>query len=113
MSWNTPSSQFKTAIPSPSQVDSQFASDSSFSDIASSGASETLNQVPNAPVTPALPVLSPPHLITVSGKSYLLSVEQAAGTFMASVSDPAGVSATGSSAQDAQDNLDAILDTMA
>jgi hypothetical protein len=72
-----------------------------------------MNQVQNDAVSPALPVLSPPRLITVEGKSYLLSVEEAAGTFIASVSDPPGTSAAGSSAQSAENNLDAKLDTLA
>ncbi|MFY9855427.1 MAG: hypothetical protein WAK26_16270 [Terracidiphilus sp.] len=113
MSWNTSPRQFTPAISSPSKVDQQSAPDSSYFDTASAEASIPLNQVQNAAVSPALPVLSPPHFTSVAGKSFLLTVEEAAGTFMASVSAPAGTSATGSSAHAAEDNLDAILDTMA
>jgi hypothetical protein len=113
MDWNTPAHSFKAQISSSAKVDSQLESDFSFSDTASSGDSNSLNQVQNDGAIPALPVLSPPHFTRVAGKSYLLSVEEAAGTFMASVSEAPGTSATGSSAQAAENNLDAKLDTLA
>jgi len=113
MTWDTPPHQLKPTISSSFKVGQQLAPNSSSSNTASSGASSTMNQVQNDAVSPALPVLSPPRLITVEGKSYLLSVEEAAGTFIASVSDPPGTSAAGSSAQSAENNLDAKLDTLA
>lgn len=94
IAWDTPPRRSQHAISSPSQVDSQLEPDSSS-------------------YSPALPVLSPPHFTRVAGKSYLLSVEEAAGTFMASVSEAPGTSATGSSSQAAENNLDAKLDTLA
>jgi len=113
ITWDTPPRQFKPAIASISGENPQLASDSSSANTASSGASNTLDQVQIAAVNPALPVLSPPQFTTVAGKSYLLSVEEAAGTFMASVSAPPEISASGSSAQAAEDNLAAKLDTLA
>jgi hypothetical protein len=113
IAWNTPPHQSNSAISSLSKMDSQLVPDSFDSNTGYSGASNTLNQVQNAAVNPALPVLSPPHFTRVAGKSYLLSVEEAAGTFMASVSEAPGTSATGSSAQAAENNLDYKLDTLA
>jgi hypothetical protein len=50
---------------------------------------------------------------TVAGKNYSLSIEQAGATYVASVPDPPGATATGSSAQVAENNLDIKLDTLA
>jgi hypothetical protein len=96
-----------------STANPQSASDSSSSNAASPKATNTLNQVQNTAVNVLVPVFSAPHLTTVAGKSYSLSIEEAAGTFFASVPDPPGTSATGSSAQAAENNLDAKLDTLA
>lgn len=112
MTWETPPSSFKPAASSPSKVDPQSVPDSSSSDTASD-ASITLSLNQNAAASNPLPVLAPPKFITVEGKSYSLSLEEAAGVFMASVPAPPGTSATGSSAQAAEDNLGAILDTLA
>jgi hypothetical protein len=60
-------------------------------------------------VTPANGVES----TTVGGKNYALSVEQAGGTYVASVPNPPGISATGSSVELAEDNLNTKLDTLA
>ena len=51
--------------------------------------------------------------MTVAGKNYALSIEEAGDTYIASVSNPPGASATGSSVQTAEDNLDVKLDTLA
>ena len=50
---------------------------------------------------------------TVAGKNYSLSIEQAGATYVASVPDPPGATATGSSAQVAENYLDIKLDTLA
>jgi hypothetical protein len=101
ITWDTPPRQFKHAISSLSP------------DAASSGISSTINQVQKSSGGVLRPVFSAPPLTTVAGKSYSLSIEKAAGTFVASVPNPPGISATGSSAQAAEKNLDAKLDTLA
>ena len=49
---------------------------------------------------------------TVSGKSYAGSVEESEGAYIASVPLPPGVSASGSSVQAAEDNLNVILGSL-
>jgi hypothetical protein len=60
-----------------------------------------------------VPPLAAQYSTTVAGKSYPLSVDEAGGTYVASVPNPPGASATGSSPQSAEDNLDMKLDTLA
>jgi hypothetical protein len=50
---------------------------------------------------------------TVSGKSYTGSVVETGDTYVASVPNPPGSSASGSSVQAAENNLNIILDTLA
>ncbi|HEX4021365.1 MAG TPA: hypothetical protein VHX63_09490 [Acidobacteriaceae bacterium] len=50
---------------------------------------------------------------TVSGKNYAISVDGSGGTYEASVPNLPGASASGSSVQAAENNLDAILDVLA
>jgi hypothetical protein len=110
---DTPSRQLKPAVSSRSTTYPRSVSVFSPSSTASSGAANTPKQVQSAAANVLRPVFSAPHLTTVAGKSYSLSIEEAAGTFVASVPDPPGTTATGSSAQAAENNLDAKLDTLA
>ena len=50
---------------------------------------------------------------TVGGKNYSESIEELGGTYIASVPNPPAVSASGSSIQSAEVNLNIILDTLA
>jgi predicted RNase H-like HicB family nuclease len=50
---------------------------------------------------------------TVAGKSYSGSVQESGGVYTASVPMPPGVSASGSSIESAEMNLNMILDTLA
>jgi len=50
---------------------------------------------------------------TVAGKSFAGSIEESWGTFVASVPDPPGASASGSSVQAAENNLNVILNALA
>lgn len=113
MTWNTPPHSFKPAVSLSSKVNPEPALDSSSSNTPSSVAFNTPGLAQNAAANNQLPVLAPPKFISVEGKSYVLSIEEAAGVFMASVPAPPGMSAAGSSAQAAEDNLDAKLDTIA
>jgi len=61
---------------------------------------------------PILP-LSAEYSTTVAGKNYPLSLEESAGIYVASVPNPPGASATGSTPQSAENNLDMKLDTLA
>jgi predicted RNase H-like HicB family nuclease len=49
----------------------------------------------------------------VAGKSYSGSVQESGGVYTASVPMPPGVSASGSSIESAEMNLNLILDTLA
>jgi predicted RNase H-like HicB family nuclease len=53
-----------------------------------------------------------PTSTTVGGKNYALSVEELGGTYVASVPNPPGAQATGSSPQAAEENLDFKLDAL-
>jgi hypothetical protein len=61
------------------------------------------------------PVLSfnMPYSTTARGKNYALSMEESAGVYVASVPNPPGASATGSTPQMAESNLDNKLDALA
>jgi len=56
--------------------------------------------------------LAASYSATVSGKNYPGSVEETAGTYIASVPVPPGASATGSSVEAAEHNLNIILDAL-
>lgn len=53
------------------------------------------------------------YSITVGGKNYSGSVEESGGTYIASVPNPPGASAVGSSVQSAEENLNIKLDSLA
>jgi len=53
------------------------------------------------------------YSVTVGGKSYSGSVEESGGSYTASISNLPGATASGSSVQSAEDNLDAKLDALA
>ena len=63
----------------------------------------------------SVPVLTfaEPLSTTVAGKNYALSIEQAGDVYIASVPNPPGATATGSSAETAESNLNIKLDTLA
>ena len=67
----------------------------------------------NTAVTVPVPSLIAQYSTTVAGKNYPLSVEESAGIYVASVPNPPGATATGSSPQSAEINLDMKLDTLA
>jgi len=57
--------------------------------------------------------LTTSYSTTVAGKNYSGSVQESEGTYVASIPNPPGASASGSSVQSAENNLDVILDTLA
>ena len=72
-----------------------------------------LAQINGSPNSVRVSSLTASHSTTVAGKSYSLTVEESGGTYVASVPNPPGASATGSSPQVAEINLDIKLDTLA
>jgi hypothetical protein len=60
-----------------------------------------------------LTTLAASYSTTVSGKSYAGSVEESEGAYIASVPLPPGVSASGSSVEAAENNLNVILGSLA
>jgi hypothetical protein len=66
-----------------------------------------------SPNTTRVSSLNASYSTTVAGKNYSLNVEESGGTYVASVPNPPAVTATGSSPQSAEDNLDIKLDTLA
>jgi hypothetical protein len=57
--------------------------------------------------------LAATYSTTVSGRSYPESIEESGGIYVASVPSPPGTSASGSSIESAENNLNAKLDTIA
>jgi predicted RNase H-like HicB family nuclease len=57
--------------------------------------------------------LAASYSTTVAGKNYSGSVEESGGTYTASVPDVPGASASGSSVQSAENNLNIKLDILA
>lgn len=81
--------------------------------VTTGGTSSSLppEQSPTNSVHP--PSITSAYSTTVAGKSYPLSVEVSEGIFVASVPNPPGATATGSTPQSAEMNLDMKLDTLA
>jgi hypothetical protein len=67
------------------------------------------NSVHNVPQS----TLPAPYAAVAEGKSYPGSVEESAGEYVASVSNPPGASASGATAQIAEENLEVKLDQIA
>jgi hypothetical protein len=117
--------QSNTAIPSPTAAVSQaepaasFTSsvtDASLSAVASKpppAVSSSSIQIQSAASSSRAAMLSTSYSTTVAGKSYAGTVQKVGGTYVASVPLPPGASASGSSVQSAENNLQVILDTLA
>jgi len=86
---------------------------SSPSSSASVGAAPAATSAHGSATTVRVVALAGTHSATVGGVSYPLSIEKAGATFVASVPNPPGATATGSSAQAAENNLNIKLDTLA
>ena len=53
------------------------------------------------------------YSVTIAGNNYSGSVEESGGVYIASVPNPPGASASGSSVESAENNLNIKLDTLA
>ena len=78
---------------------------------ALSASSATLMQ--SAASSSQMATIAASYSTTVAGKSYSGSVQESGGVYTASVPMPPGVSASGSSIESAEMNLNMILDTLA
>lgn len=70
-------------------------------------------QIQNSAASAQVATIAASYSTTVAGTSYAASVEESGGTYTASVPMPPGLSASGSSIESAENNLNIILDTLA
>lgn len=98
----------KTAT-QPVKVASQTVS--SASPAASVAISSAVSQI--SPLNKAQVSTLSSYSATVGGKNYPEAIAESAGVYVASVPDPPGASATGSTIQSAEHNLEVKLDTLA
>jgi len=77
------------------------------------GASTPLASIQSSVNNSQVAALTISYSTSVAGKSYSGSVEESGGTYTASVPGQPGASANGSSVQSAENNLDAVLDSLA
>lgn len=80
---------------------------------SASAAASSLAQIQTAVSSSEAAMLATSFSTTVAGKTYSRTVQESGGTYVASVPLPPGASASGSSAQSAENNLDATLDALA
>jgi len=102
----TPSTSDYSSSPSGSKP-----AGSSLSNVAAQSSSTSTVQK-SAAANHSAPVSSA-YCTTVAGKSYAGTIEESGDTYLASVPVPPGVSASGATAQAAENNLNIILDTLA
>jgi hypothetical protein len=79
----------------------------------SARALSSLAQAQDSPSSSLVTTLAASYSTTVAGKSYSGSVEESDGTYLASVPNVPGASASGSSVESAENNLNVVLDTLA
>jgi hypothetical protein len=72
-----------------------------------------LAQIQNSAASSQIATVAASYSTTVAGTSYAASVEESGGIYTASVPMPPGLSASGSSIESAENNLNIILDTLA
>jgi len=77
------------------------------------GASSSLANIHNAASSVHLATVAATYSATVAGKNYPGSVEESGGVYIASVPNPPGASASGSSVESAENNLAIKLDALA
>jgi len=77
------------------------------------GASSSLAQIQNAVSSVQVVTVAASYSVTVAGKNYPGSVEKSGGVYIASVLNPPGASASGSSVESAENNLNLKLDAIA
>jgi hypothetical protein len=80
---------------------------------ASVGKSPALSQVQKAASLVQVTTIAATYSTTLAGTSYPGSVVESGGTFIASVPNPPGITASGLSIQSAEYNLDIKLDAIA
>lgn len=106
----TPSALSASASSSAAVVPSVQSSHAAPSAPASShGSSQSLSAAGSL----AAATLAAVYSTTVGGKSYSGSMEESGGEYVASVPNPPGASASGSSIQSAENNLTIVIDTLA
>jgi hypothetical protein len=76
------------------------------------GTASSLAETQNAASSVQLATIATTYSTTVAGRSYPASVEESGGVYTASVPNPPGASASGSSVESAENNLDIILDAL-
>jgi hypothetical protein len=80
---------------------------------SSSNSSPPIARIQNAASSIHVATVAASYSATVAGKNYPGSVEESGGVYIASVPDPPGISASGSSVESAEYNLNIKLDALA
>jgi len=76
------------------------------------GTSSSIAKIQNAASSVRVATVAASYSATVAGKNYPGSVEEAGGVYIASVPNPPGASASGSSVETAENNLNIKLDAL-
>jgi hypothetical protein len=111
--WANSTRQANPASSSSATAAAQTARAFSSAAIAPAGTSSSPSQFQNYLSGGTLSQIAAPYSAVAGGKSYPGSVEESAGVYVASVPDPPGASASGATAQIAENNLEMKLDELA
>lgn len=113
MDWARTPRQSTPASSSSSTAPVQTARAATSAAPAPAGISSFSSQLQKASNSAPLSNMAAPYSATAGGKNYPGSVEESAGVYVASVPDPPGASASGATAQIAENNLEMKLDKLA
>ncbi|MGA3346069.1 MAG: hypothetical protein ABSC76_14495 [Terracidiphilus sp.] len=111
--WNSGQAKPASAAGSSSSAAQKTAPAPAAQSAASAGIAPSPAQIYNSAVGSQVSTVAASYSTTVAGRSYAASVEESGGTYTASVPIPPGLSASGSSIESAENNLNIILDTLA
>jgi hypothetical protein len=111
--WTGSTRQSNPASSSSATAASQTARAYSSATTTPAGISSSSSQFQKSLSGGMLSMVAAPYSAVAGGKSYPGSVEESAGVYVASVPDPPGASASGATAQIAENNLEMKLDELA
>jgi hypothetical protein len=111
--WTRTPRQSNTASTSSSTAAAQTASADPAAVLAPASVSSFSSPLHNVSSSAPLTSMPAPYPATAGGKNYPGSVQESAGVYVASVPDPPGASASGATAQIAENNLEIKLDELA
>ena len=110
--WAATARLFTPATSSPSTTAKQTSLAPSSISSPLVGTSDSLARIQNAVSGVQVATVAASYSETVAGKNYPGSVEESGGAYIASVPNPPGASASGSSVESAENNLNLKLDAL-